>query len=346
AKTNTAENLLPAGWIIASEQLKLPLEKPKPQFDITKTGKITYKEGNTIDISGNGFSIVIDSKTGIIISYKCNSDELLVNGMGPRPVFWRAPTDNDYGWRMPKVARLWKKASEQQLLAASIKASQFENFVRVEVIYQLDSLESTWKTEYTILGNGIVKVENMLVTTNENIPVIPRLGMKMHLPQNFSQIEYLGRGPWENYSDRNSSTFVGRYKTTVSDMYVPYIRPQENGHRTDVRWFSLTNADGKGLLVVADQLIEFNALHYTVDDLDAGPNKDINLLHANDIKPRDLVELHIDYRMIGVGGDDSWGAWPHEPYLIRPSTIGINYGFILVPVSSLNEAEEMCNYKY
>jgi beta-galactosidase len=315
AKTKTAENLLPAAWVIASEQLKLPIEAPKAQFDMAKAGKVNYTEGNTIDITGKGFSLAIDSKSGLINSYKVNGNELLLNGFGPRPAFWRAPTDNDYGWRMPRVANGSKVASEQELVAKSVKTSQLGNAVQVEVVYQLDSIHSTWKTQYTVMGNGNVKVDNQLVTEGDKVKVFPRVGMKMQLPSELAQVEYLGRGPWENYSDRNSSTFVGHYKTTVADLYVPYIRPQENGHRTDVRWLALKRANGSGLLVVADNVIEFNALHNTIEDFDAGPEKDKNLRHENDIKPRGLVELHIDYRMIGVAGDDSWGAWPHEPYL-------------------------------
>jgi beta-galactosidase len=347
AKTKEAENLLPAGWLIASEQIKLPVEAaPKARFDTAKTGKVNFKEGVSIDISGNGFSLAIDSKTGVITSYKVNDKEMLLNGYGPRPAFWRAPTDNDYGWKMPLVCRLWKGASEKAPVAESVKTSQLGNAVRVEVTYNLDSLQSTWKTHYTIMGDGVVKVDNLLATTGQKVAVIPRVGMKMQLPSELSQVEYFGRGPWENYSDRNSSTFVGLYKTTVADLYVPYIRPQENGHRTDVRWLALSRSDGSGLLVVADSLIEFNALNNPVEDFDAGPDKDKYLRHENDIKPQDLVELHIDYRMIGVAGDDSWGAMPHEPYLVRPDAAGHTYSFTLVPFSSAKEMDTKIRVKY
>jgi len=124
-------------------------------------------------------------------------------------------------------------------------------------------------------------------------------------------------------------------------MYVPYIRPQENGYRTNVRWLALSRDDGSGLLVVADSLIEFNASNNPVEDFDAGPNKDRNLRHANDIKPHDLVEIHIDYRMMGVAGDDSWGAMPHEPYLVRPSAEGHKYSFTLMPFHSAKEMESL-----
>lgn len=341
AKTKAAESLLPKGWEIASQQLKLPVDGTSAAFDTAKTGKVTYTEGNTIDIKGKGFSLAIDAQSGVITSFKARGRELLLNGFGPRPAFWRGATDNDYGWRMPRIARLWKMASEQVTVASSVKTSQLGDAVQIEVIYQLDSLQSTWQTLYTVMGNGRIKIDNNLVTKGENVPLIPRVGMKMQLPSTLSQVEYFGRGPWENYVDRNASTFVGRYKTSVADMYVPYIRPQENGHRTDVRWLALSRKDGSGLMVVADSLIEFNASNNPVEDFDAGPNKDRNLLHTNDIKPRDMVELHIDYRMMGVAGDDSWGAMPHEPYLVRPSAEGHRYSFTLIPFASAKEMESL-----
>ncbi|ASB48774.1 glycoside hydrolase family 2 TIM barrel-domain containing protein [Alkalitalea saponilacus] len=346
AKTKKAENLLPAGWEIASQQIKLPVEAPRAQFDITKAGKVSYSEGASINITGRDFSLAIDSETGIITSYKSKGKELFLNGFGPRPAFWRAPIDNDYLWRMQQRCRLWKEASEQLPVAASVRANQLGNAVQVEVVYNLDSLQSIWTTKYTIMGNGMIKIDNELITFGDDVPIIPRMGMKMQLPADLTQVEYFGRGPWENYSDRNSSTFIGRYKTTVADMYVPYVRPQENGHRTDVRWLALSRKDGTGLLVVADSIIEFNALNNPIEDFDAGMNKDSNLRHINDIKPQDLVELHIDYRMIGVSGDEPWGSPPHEPYLLRPSAEGHKYSFTLVPVSSVRDIESKAILRY
>ncbi|MEO8253904.1 MAG: glycoside hydrolase family 2 TIM barrel-domain containing protein [Flavobacterium sp.] len=337
-KTKTEENLLAAGWEIASEQFKLPIiGKENKSYTLAKGGKVTYKEGNTIAISGKKFSIAIDPKTGIITSYKNNGKELLLNGYGPRPTFWRAPTDNDYGWKMQNVSQPWKEVSEKFPNATSVKTIKKGDAVQVEVLYNLEKVNATWTTKYTISGNGAIKVDNELINNGENASIIPRIGMKMQLPVQFTNLEYFGRGPWENYSDRKTSTFVGHYKSTVSDQYVPYIRPQENGHRTDVRWMALSQKDGSGLAVVADSLIEFNVLNNPVEDFDAGADKNKNLRHVNDIKPKDLVELHIDYRMIGVGGDDSWGAMPHSPYLIKATKEAVKYGFTLMPFASLSE---------
>ena len=241
---------------------------------------------------------------------------------------------------------MWKKASEEELSAKSLKTTQEGNSIKVEVVYNLDSVKSVWKTEYTVLGNGAVKIENALITEDTAMSVIPRVGMKMQLHPEFNQLEYFGRGPWENYCDRNSSTFVGHYKSTVDEQYVPYVRPQENGHRTDVRWLALSRNNGSGLLVVADSLIEFNVLNNPIEDFDAGVNKDKNPKHINDIKPQNLVELHIDYRQMGVAGDDSWGAMPHEQYLIKPGTQEYKYSFTIVPLSSLNKIDGLSKYKY
>ncbi len=333
AKTTAAENLLPAGWEVASEQLKLPVAAPAEPFVAAKTGEVTYREGDFVELRGADFSLKIDSRTGIITSYVSQGKELFLNGNGPRPAFWRAPTDNDYGWRMPRVCRLWKKASEQPLHAASVKAVPLKNGVLVTAVYELDSVKSVWETKYTVLGDGAVHIENLLVTSDTTLPVIPRVGMKMRFPAEFKRLEYFGRGPWENYCDRNASAFVGRYRSSVAEQAVPYIRPQENGHHTDVRWLTLTRPDGRGIGVKADSLIEFNALHNPVEDFDAGPDKDKNLRHSNDIRPGPMVELHVDYRQMGVGGDDSWGARPHEPYMIQPSKKGVRYGFTLIPLT-------------
>ena len=164
AKNLEAENLLPAGWEIASEQFKIPVEVPKKQYNPTEAEKVTYTEGINIEISGNDFSLVIDKKTGIITSYKNNGKEFLLNGFGPRPSFWRAPTDNDYGWKMPRVCSLWKQVSEQELSAKNLKISHEGNTVKVKVEYNLDSVKSIWKTEYTVMGNGAVKIENLFTT--------------------------------------------------------------------------------------------------------------------------------------------------------------------------------------
>ena len=161
----------------------------------------------------------------------------------------------------------------------------------------------------------------------------------MQMPVDFTDLTYYGRGPWENYQDRKTSCFVGEYSCRVADMFEPYIRPQENSHRTDVIWFSLSDKKGKGLLVVADDKLEMNVSNYTLESLDSGEFRDdipqrpsvLTQRHTCDAKSQQLVDLFIDYKMMGIGGDNSWGAQPRNEYQIKLNPGKVSYGFTLVP---------------
>jgi len=170
--------------------------------------------------------------------------------------------------------------------------------------------------------------------------------MKLKLPADYSQLEYLGRGPWENYCDRNSSTYVGRYTSTVAQQYVPYVRPQDNGHKTDVRWLALSRKDGIGLLVVAGKTVEFTTLNFPIEDFDAGQDKNLYLRHINDLHQQTLVELHLDLQVMGLGGDNSWEAMPHKEYLIQPNLAGYKYSFTFIPFASPKTIDEMGRLKF
>jgi beta-galactosidase len=347
AKTKVAEQLLPVGYEVAYGQIKLAIEKEKPLFDFSKVAKpVVKEESDKVTISGKDFSLVFSSTSGTISSYKYKGSELLNSGKGPQPTFWRAPTDNDYGWGMAKKCKAWKEATAKGVSASKFSVNQKENLTKVLVEYKFDSVETVWTIEYAIAGNGMVKVDNKIVNNNEKLPVIPRIGMKMQMPESFSNLEFLGRGPWENYIDRNASTLVGRYSASVASQYVPYVRPQENGHKSDVRWFALSNKAGLGLAFVADNKLEFNALNMPIEDFDAGLNKDLNFRHINDIKPQQLVEIHIDHKMIGLGGDDSWGATPHKEYMVYPSKNGYSYSFTIVPFNNVKVLENSVQFRY
>lgn len=351
AKLKSDEPFLPTGWEIASEQFKLPIyeeiHEQKQQAAFSKFDKLKLNEGSNINISGNNFTVSINKDSGIITSYKYNNRELIKDNKGPRPNFWRAPTDNDYGWQMPVKCIVWKKASEEKLKVQSINAAEkIDGVINVEVVYFFSNVKTTWKINYEIFGDGRVKVNNSLTFADTTLPAIPRIGMKMQMLKEFENIEYFGRGPMENYWDRKYSADVGKYKSQVKDQYVPYIRPQENGHKTDTRWLALYNKDNSGFLFAADSLFEFTALNNPVEDFDAGLDKNANLKHTIDIVPKDLVELHIDYKMTGVGGDDSWGATPHKEYTLSPSMHGYSYGFTILPFDNLNELEQKSRNKF
>jgi len=230
---------------------------------------------------------------------------------------------------MEKRCSLWRDVSIKQKLKEFTFRKINGSTIQVKVQYELTEATSQYQLAYTILGNGEVKVDNQFLTEGKNLPELPRLGLRLQLVKGFNMIEFYGRGPHENYWDRNSSAFVGHYKSTVKDQYVPYISPQENGYKTDVRWLILTNKNGLGLMVKGDPLFCFSALHYTIEDLSQEKR---GTRHRFDLKEKDFVELLLDFKQSGVGGDNSWGARPLEKYTILPKNY--SFSFTFVPVNS------------
>lgn len=198
----------------------------------------------------------------------------------------------------------------------------------VKIEYEL-AIGVPYTVEYLIQNDGAIRVTSSMDMTGRNLPELPRFGMRMELPQQYSNLNYYGRGPWENYSDRNTASFVGLYKDSVKNQYTwNYIRPQEAGYKTDVRWVSLTNNNGRGLLIEGLQPICFSAINNSTEDLDPGLTK--KQQHPTDIKPRRNVFLNIDLKQRGVGGDNSWGALPHEPYRLLDKKYSYSYVMKLV----------------
>ncbi|MEZ5197883.1 MAG: beta-galactosidase small subunit [Bacteroidales bacterium] len=168
----------------------------------------------------------------------------------------------------------------------------------------------------------------ILLETERSMPELPRFGTKMKVPGQFSNLTFMGGGPHENYWDRNTSAFISQYSSTVEDQYFPYIRPQENGYKTDTRWLALQDSTGKGVLIIGEPQISFSALNYTLEQLDQGSKK--NYRHTNDLVPNDFISLNVDYKQTGVGGDDSWGARPHPQYTLEYGEY--HYSYIIRPL--------------
>lgn len=297
-------------------------------------------EDGKIEFSGTYFKATFDKTSGLLTSYLYKKQEYILDGQGLRPFFWRAPTDNDYGAQLPLRLKAWKDASYQEPKAESFRVLQGNDSTTVKVTYRFAQTDARWDITYRIYANGIIKVDNRFVTENEKAPMIPRVGLRMQLQNSFKDLTYYGRGPKENYRDRRTSQFIGEYTTPLKTMYEPYIRPQENNHRTDIYWCALTDKAYRGLLFIADSTFEMNASNYPLESLDSGDSIDngaprtakSNHRHLTDPQPKEMVDLFIDYRMMGLGGDDSWGAIPHEAYLIRPGRANaIEYGFSIVP---------------
>ncbi len=313
------------GYVIAREQFRLHNDAVVNVTDISSLAPLHSDEkGNSLIISGNNFQVIFDKKNGIITSYKYNNSELIKEG--PAPNFWRAPTDNDFGNRMQKRCAVWEKASEKRKLKTFKIEKISDKALKIILSYSLPA-EAVVQLKYTVMGNGEINVNYSFIPFGDDLPELPRLGMKMEMPAGFEKLTFYGRGPHENYWDRKTSAFVGLYKSTVDEQYVPYISPQENGYKTDVRWFALQNDMGAGLMFAADSLIGFSALHYTIEDLS---QKKRGTKHPTDLQKKDFVSLNIDYGQTGVGGDNSWGARTLKKYTLWPKKY--KYAFRIIPV--------------
>ena len=342
------EPFLPAGTVIAREQTYVYTfykeQAPKQAF-------ATPEDNDTqVMFSGPDFKATFNKESGLLTSYQYKKQEFIENGQGPRPFFWRAPIDNDYGAKLPVRLKAWKEASYQEPKAESFEVSNGKDSVTIKVAYRFPQTDARWNVIYKVYENGIIKVDNHFVAEDTQAPMIPRVGLRMQLPGTFTTLTYYGRGPKENYRDRRTSQFIDEYTTNIKDMYEPYVRPQENNHRTDIYWCTLTNKSKDGLLFIADRTFELNASNYPLETLDSGesiengaPRTDkTNHRHLTDPKPENLVDFFIDYRMMGVGGDNTWGATAHEPYLIRPGKENvIEYGFTIVPFDKKTDFKKL-----
>jgi beta-galactosidase len=203
-----------------------------------------------------------------------------------------------------------------------------EDRVIVCNVRELVDAPSLFTTTYTFMADGALKIEVVWERKGEFVPELPRLGMRMILPAHYTNLKYYGRGPWENYSDRKESAFVGLYSQSTYEQLFPYLRPQESGNKCDVRWLELTDSSGRGLRVEGLQPLSISAMPHRSEDLDPGFSK--KQMHYSDIEPRREVVLHVDLAQRGVGGDNSWGAQPHDEY--RLTAESYSYGYILRPI--------------
>ena len=322
-KTRKATPLVPAGHEAAWDQFLLPVQAPESKtVDPGGLPPLIMKEnGDSFFFEGKNFSLMFEKAAGTIASLKYEGADVL--GSGPVPDFWRAPTDNDYGNEMPVRCAVWREAGRARKITATTGERLGPNHARVDVTGTLPAGNSGFTASYTIYGSGDIIVSQTFTPGADGLPELPRFGMQMVLPAGFDTMTWYGRGPHENYWDRNTSAAVGVYSGNVMDQYHPYIRPQENGYKTDVRWVALTNGEGKGLLAVGMPLISMAASRFLPDDYEYGPEKDQR--HPTDMKPRDMVVFNVDLRQMGVGGDTSWGAKPHDEYMLFPKSYSYSY---------------------
>lgn len=313
------------GHEIAKQQFKLPVDvENSPVLDLSKMPELTVEENDQrVTVSTEDMEIVFNKSTGTLDSFQYEGTDLIKNG--PVPNFWRAPIDNDVGNGHPNRTATWKNAGKNRTVNRVQVTKIGEKTVRIDVEETLPtSTASSYKTSYTIFANGDIKVSNELKPGAATLPEIPEVGNLITIPGQFEQMTWYGRGPVENYQDRNSGSDIGQYSGAVKDQFFPYIKPQETGNKTDVRWVALTNNDGAGLMAIGSPVIEANALHYAPEDLD-GPK------HPHELQYREDITLRLNYKQMGLGGDNSWGAKPHAPYMLLANKT-YNYSYTLRPI--------------
>ena len=320
-----ANEWAPAGRLVAWEQVGWP-NSPRAQSVLPKGRVVVEKTEDAVVLTAGKTAVRIATKTGLPDRYTVAGKELMVKPMQWN--FWRAPTENDKGWRMLEKLGVWKTAGQAMEVEALNWHTDEVGRGQVEVTLVQVALNLRAEIHYTLASEGALKVEiHFGVASEGKTPMLPRLGLQFALPAACDQVEWYGRGPQENYWDRHTAAAIGRYRATVADWITPYVRPQENANRTDVRWVSFRGGDRAGLRVDAagGQPLSVSAWPYAQEDL-------AEATHNRDLPKRDFITVNIDHRQIGVGGDNAWGAPVNDPYLIA-SDRAYTWSFTLTPVA-------------
>lgn len=328
------EGVLPAGYAVAKDQLVLNAYKV-PALDLKNVEtanepavvpQVQDNDWNYLIVNGEDFRMEFNKHSGYLSRYCVAGTELMNEGAALTPNFWRAPTDNDMGAGLQHRFAVWKNP-EQKL--TSFRWENKDGQIVVYADYDMKSVSAKLNLTYVINNKGAIKVtQKMTVDPQAKVSPMFRFGMQMQMPKSFETVEYYGRGPVENYSDRNHCTDLGIYRQSVDEQFYSYIRPQETGTKTDIRWWKQLNAASRGLQIVADAPFSASALHYTIESLDDGWGKDQR--HSPEVKEADLTNLCIDKAQMGLGCVNSWGAWPLPQYQLPYADY--EFSFVLTPV--------------
>ena len=332
-----AEPLLSAGFTVARNQMEIQPYIPA-KLDIadglscadchTKPVSVKENDRHYLIIDGQNLRIEFDKTTGYLCKYDVNGNAFINDGGALTPNFWRAPTDNDFGANLQRRYGVWKNPS----IRLTSLANKTENgMVEVAAQYEMKELSATLSLTYLINPNGdILVTQKMNVKKDTAVANMFRFGMKMQLPQTYDRIQFYGRGPIENYSDRHHSTFIGRYRQTVNEQFYPYIRPQETGTKTDIRWWRLTAQNGDGLEFTGAAPFSASALNYTIESLDDGDRK--HQRHSPEVEKAGFTTFCIDLKQMGLGCINSWGAIPLPQYMLPYGDY--EFTFIMRPVQA------------
>lgn len=309
----------PAGHEIAWEQFALPVAQAQPEKAKMKSiPPLKVVRDELIQVSGPDFSAGFDPSSGLLVSIQSAGKELLESPLQPH--FWRAPTDNDRGNKMPTELGIWRKAHETWT-ARSVK---LDDSTPGQVIITVDGriAQGPYQLAWMVFGNGEIRVEASFKPDAEKLLELPRFGMQTTLRPGFDRLEWYGKGPHETYWDRQNAR-VGVFQSLVKDQFFPYVKPQETGNHESVRWIALTDKSGVGLRAIGEPLLSANALHSTTEDLFCATNKEN--FYPYQLPHRETITLNLDLHQRGLGGDNSWGAKPHAPFQIQPQALNYTY---------------------
>lgn len=329
-----AEGLLPAGFAVAKQQLALR-DRPAGElrFANVETNNVPLAlpavdntDRQYVIVSGDCFTVLFNRRSGAMVRYAANGVEMLAEGESLTPNFWRAPTDNDFGAGLQRRYSVW---NNPQMRLSSIDATMDGGLAVVKAEYEIAAVSGRLTMTYRINNSGAVEVsESFKADPEAKVSNMFRFGVQMPMPKSFERIVYYGRGPIENYSDRKDSMPLGIYDQTVTEQFYPYIRPQENGTKSDIRWWRIVDASGRGLEVTAEEPFSASALHYRIATLDDGPVK--GQRHSGDLDEDPVTNLLIDKVQQGLACVNSWGAVPQPEYMIPYGDY--DFRFVLTPV--------------
>lgn len=315
-KLKTAEGILPAGHTAARAQL--PIREyafAAPAAKSAAEGERLAVADNHADyliVAGNGVRLDFSRKTGFITRYEARGLDLLADGSTLRPNFWRAPTDNDFGAGLQHKMAVWK---QPEMKLKALTHAEADGIVTVKAGYEMPGVQAALEIEYAVDNTGAVTIAQSLhATPGAEVPDMFRFGMRFEMPEAFDRLQYYGRGPGENYADRKSSAFVGLYRQSVDEQFYPYIRPQETGTKSDLRWWHLADIGGRGLTVTSDAPFSASALHYSQESLDEGPAKRQG--HSPEVEKQKCVSVCLDKVQYGLACVNSWGALPLPEYRV------------------------------
>ena len=331
-----AEPLLTAGQVMAYAQLPVVTKqacsgdcsKMLAQGNGKKKMKLAAKKNNVVAVTTPNLTFKIDRSTGLISEYAYNGKSLLGEGGTLKPNFWRAPTDNDMGAGLQKKFQAWKNP-QMNLKNIDVKKDKKTNSVTILTSFDMPEVQGQMDITYVVFANtGAVKVtEDFKATEGAKVSDMFRFGMLMQMPYTMEKSNYYGRGPIENYSDRKDCMRIGVYTDDADNQYFPYIRPQESGTKSDIRWWKQTDATGMGLQVKSCTPFYASAIHFDTEELDDGDEKEQR--HSFDLKKSKFTNLFLDSAHMGVGGENSWGAWPLEKYRVHYGNK--TFTFTLIP---------------